>query len=56
MKLSIEKAFGIENICGQSVYVNYTDDEGEFSLGVISLDNLNKGNFNPRKLRCYNEE
>ena len=56
MKLSTEKAFGIENICGQSVYVNYTDDEGEFSLGVISLDNLNKGNFNPRKLRCYNEE
>lgn len=56
MKLSTEKAFGIENICGQSVYVNYTDDEGEFSLGVISLDDLNKGNFNPRKLRCYNEE
>lgn len=56
MKLSTEKAFGIASICGQSVYVNYTDDEGEFSLGVISLDNLNKGNFNPRKLRCYNEE
>ena len=56
MKLSTEKAFGIENICGQSVYVNYTDDEGEFSLGVLSLDDLNKGNFNPRKLRCYNEE
>lgn len=56
MKLSTEKAFGIENICGQSVYVTYTNDNGKLCLGVISLDELNKGVFEPKELRCFDDE
>ena len=56
MKLPPEKAFGIQNICGNSVYINYTDDSGRFCLGVLSIDDLNNGNFNVKELRCYNEE
>lgn len=51
-----ENSFGIVNICGQSVYINYTDDKGRFCLGVLSIDDLNQGRFKTRKLRCYNEE
>ena len=56
MKLSTEKAFGIASICGQSVYVTYTNDNGKFCLGVISLDELNKGVFEPKELRCFDDE
>lgn len=56
MKLSTEKAFGIASICGQSVYVTYTNDNGKLCLGVISLDELNKGVFEPKELRCFDDE
>ena len=51
-----EDSFGIVNICGQSVYINYTDDRGRFCLGVLSIDDFNQGKFIPRELRCYDEE
>lgn len=51
-----EKAFGIASICGQSVYVTYTNDNGKFCLGVISLDELNKGVFEPKELRSFDDE
>ena len=56
MKLSTEKAFSIASICGQSVYVTYTNDNGKLCLGVISLDELNKGVFEPKELRCFDDE
>lgn len=56
MRVPYEDAFGIVNICGQSVYVNYTNDEGHFCLGVLSIDDLDQGRLKTRELRCYNEE
>ncbi len=56
MKMLSEDSFGIVNICGQSVYINYTDDKGRVCLGVLSIDELNQGKFKARKLRCYDEE
>ena len=35
----------------------YTDDERQScALGVISLDELNKGVFEPKELRCFDDE
>ena len=45
----------MECICGTSVYINYYD-HGDFCLGVMNINDLNNGIFNPRKLRRYNEE
>lgn len=56
LKGPYEDLFGIENICGKSVYVNYYNDSGRFCLGVLSIDDLNQGKFNVKELRCYNEE
>lgn len=43
-------------ICGESVYVNYDDENGRLCLGVLSLDDYNHGKVNVKKLRCLNEE
>lgn len=43
-------------ICGESVYVNYDDEDGRGCLGVLSLDDYNHGKVNVKKLRCLNEE
>lgn len=56
MSLPVEKSFSIASICGQSVYVKYTNDKGKLCLGVISLDELNKGVFEPKELRCFDDE
>lgn len=56
MRLPSEDAFGIVNICGSSVYINYTDVKGRFCLGVLNMDDFNQGRFNTRELRCYDEE
>ena len=56
MRVPPEDSFGIVNICGQSVYINYSDDKGRFCLGVLSINDLNHGRFNTRELRCYDEE
>jgi hypothetical protein len=56
LKVSSEDSFGIQNICGDSVYINYTNDSGRFCLGVLSIDDLNHGKFNVKELRCYDEE
>ncbi|MBD5539726.1 MAG: hypothetical protein HDR00_00745 [Lachnospiraceae bacterium] len=56
MRMPSEDSFGIVNICGQSVYINYTDDKGRFCLGVLSIDDLDQGKFRARELRCYDEE
>jgi hypothetical protein len=56
LKVSSEDSFGIQNICGDSVYINYTNDSGIFCLGVLSIDDLNQGKFNVKELRCYDEE
>lgn len=56
MRLSSDASFGIMNICGQSVYVSYNDADGDFCLGVLSLDELNGGSFEVRRLMNYNEE
>mgnify|MGYP000240694248 FL=1 len=56
MSLPVEKSFSIASICGQSVYVTYTSDNGKLCLGVISLDELNKGVFEPKELRCFDDE
>jgi hypothetical protein len=56
LKIPSEDSFGIENICGNSVYINYTNDSGRFCLGVLSIDDLNQGKFNVKELRCYDEE
>lgn len=56
MRMLPEDSFGIVNICGSSVYINYTDDKGRFCLGVLSIDDLNQGRFKTRELRCYDEE
>ena len=36
MRMPSASAFGIVNICGSSVYINYTDEKGRFCLGVLS--------------------
>lgn len=51
-----EDSFGIANICGNSVYINYTNDNGKFCLGVLDLDDFNNGKFIVKELRYYNEE
>ncbi len=56
MRMPSASAFGIVNICGSSVYINYTDEKGRFCLGVLSRDDYDEGVFQPRKLRYYNEE
>ena len=56
MRVPPEDSFGIANICGQAVYINYTDDKGRYCLGVLSINDLNQGRFIPRELRCYDEE
>jgi len=43
-------------ICGESVYVNYDDEDGRGCLGVLSLDDYNHGKVNVKKLRCLDEE
>ena len=40
----------------RQVYVTYTNDNGKLCLGVISLDELNKGVFEPKELRCFDDE
>ena len=55
MRIPNESSFIIDCICGTSVYVNYYD-HGDFCLGVMNINDLNNGIFNPRKLRRYNEE
>ncbi len=42
-------------ICGNSVYVNYTAEDGNLCLGVLKLDEYEQGKINIRKLRNYNE-
>lgn len=32
------------------------NDNGKLCLGVISLDELNKGVFEPKELRCFDDE
>lgn len=56
MRVPPEDSFGIVNICGQAVYINYTDDKGRFCLGVLRIDDFSQGRFIPRELRCYDEE
>ena len=49
-------AFGITNICGESVYISYYDATGQYCEGVLGLEDFNNGEFSPRMLRYYNEE
>lgn len=55
MRIPNESSFIMDCICGTTVYVNYYD-HGDFCLGVMNINDLNNGIFNPRKLRRYNEE
>ncbi len=51
MSLPNARSFAIANICGESVYIGYYDENGEFMDGVLSLEDLDRGEFNVRKLR-----
>ncbi len=42
-------------ICGNYIYVKYTEKDGSFCLGVMELDEFEQGKINIRKLRNYNE-
>ena len=55
LRLPEENSFGIQCICGDIVYINYTDERG-FCLGLIRLDDFNNGIYQPRRLKYYNEE
>ncbi len=55
MRIPNESSFIMDCICGTSVYIGYYD-HGDFCLGVMNINDLNNGIFNPRKLRRYNEE
>ena len=56
MRVKSEDSFIVENICGNSVYIDYTNNNGEFCLGVVNLDDYNNGKFEPRELRALNED
>lgn len=55
MKRTIKEAFIFQCICGNSVYIGYDDEQGNYCFGVLSLEDLDRGLFNVRKLRGYNE-
>ena len=55
MRRPSDDSFIIAAICGESVYIDYTEN-GQYWLCVLSMDDLNHNRFNPRKLRNYDEE
>ena len=54
--LKVPEAFIINSFCGSSIYVSYYDDEGRFCLGIMDMEDFNKGVYHPRRLRYYNED
>ncbi|MBO4788977.1 MAG: hypothetical protein J5531_08755 [Lachnospiraceae bacterium] len=48
--------FSVVMICGDSVYIDYDDENGRLCLGVMSLDDYNHGKQDVKKLRYVNED
>ncbi len=48
--------FSVVMICGDSVYIDYDDENGRLCLGVMSLEDYNHGKTDVKKLRYENED
>ncbi len=54
-RLPLEGSPALRVICGNTVYVDYMEEDGSYCLGVMNLDEFEQGEINIRRLRNYNE-
>ncbi|MBR7019769.1 MAG: hypothetical protein IKI15_01775 [Lachnospiraceae bacterium] len=52
MRMADDESFVIMAMCGKSVYVGYSEGNS-YCMGVMSLDDLDHGNFNVKDLRYF---